>query len=92
MKIDTDRSLLYIQGQVAGPISGLVRIRDAVKKIDTQVWDLLCPTFIQGKNAEGKAAEKYQVYEGDTLDPWELDHHENDVVSGAGADDDWVLI
>jgi hypothetical protein len=48
----------------------------------------LCPTFIAGKNAEGKQAEKYQVYEGDTLDPWELDHHENDVVSGTGADDD----
>jgi large subunit ribosomal protein L3 len=34
VKIDTDRSLLYIRGQVAGPISGLVRVRDAVKKID----------------------------------------------------------
>ena len=34
VKIDTERSLLYIRGNVAGPISGLVRIRDAVKKID----------------------------------------------------------
>jgi hypothetical protein len=34
-------------------------VRDAVKKIDRQVFDLLCPTFIAGKNADGKAAEKY---------------------------------
>ena len=33
-KIYTDRSLIYIKGQVAGPISGVVRIRDATKKID----------------------------------------------------------
>jgi large subunit ribosomal protein L3 len=51
VKIDTDRSLLYIKGQVAGPISGIVRVRDAVKKIDRQHWDLLNPTFIAGANA-----------------------------------------
>ena len=58
VKIDTDRALLYIKGQVAGPITGVVRVRDAVKKIEKQHWDLLCPTFIAGKNAEGAAAEK----------------------------------
>ena len=49
---------MYIKGQVAGPITGVVRVRDAVKKIEKQHWDLLCPTFIAGKNAEGAAAEK----------------------------------
>lgn len=34
IKIDSERSLLYIRGQVPGPINGLIRIRDAVKKID----------------------------------------------------------
>lgn len=34
VKIDTDRALLYIRGQVAGPISGVVKVRDAVKKIE----------------------------------------------------------
>lgn len=58
VKIDTERSLLYIRGQVAGPISGLVRVRDAVKKIDRQHWDLMCPTFIPGENAEGSACDK----------------------------------
>jgi large subunit ribosomal protein L3 len=38
VKIDTDRALLYIRGQVAGPISGVVKVRDAVKKIDKQHW------------------------------------------------------
>lgn len=34
VKIDTDRALLYVLGNVPGPISGLVRVRDAVKKVD----------------------------------------------------------
>ena len=34
VKIDVDRSLLYIKGNVPGSISSQVRIRDAVKKID----------------------------------------------------------
>ena len=34
VKIDTLRSLLYIKGNVPGAISTLVRVRDAVKKID----------------------------------------------------------
>lgn len=34
VKIDTDRALLYVMGNVPGPISGIVRVRDAVKKID----------------------------------------------------------
>ena len=34
VKIDVDRSLLYLKGMVPGCISTLVRIRDAVKKID----------------------------------------------------------
>lgn len=34
MKIDTDRALLYIKGNVPGAINSIVRIRDAVKKAD----------------------------------------------------------
>mmetsp|Transcript_18314 Transcript_18314/g.21609 ORF Transcript_18314/g.21609 Transcript_18314/m.21609 type:complete len:92 (+) Transcript_18314:645-920(+) len=33
-KIDTDRALLYVLGSVPGPISSVVRIRDAVKKTE----------------------------------------------------------
>jgi large subunit ribosomal protein L3 len=36
VKIDVDRSLLFIKGNVPGAISTLIRIRDAAKKIDTQ--------------------------------------------------------
>ena len=49
VKIDTDRSLLYVMGNVPGPKSGVVKIRDAVKKIERQVWDLHYPTYIPGK-------------------------------------------
>lgn len=52
------------------------------------MWDLLYPTFIDGQNAEGKDAERYQTFEGDKEDPMELNYHENEVVSGEGADDD----
>jgi hypothetical protein len=88
VKIDTDRALLYVRGNVPGPISGVVRIRDAVKKIDKQGWDLLCPTFIKDKNAEGKEAEKLQIYDGGSVDPLEMDYHDNDIVSGPQGDDD----
>lgn len=88
VKVDTDRALLYVRGQVPGPISGVVRIRDAVKKLDIQGWDLLCPTFIKDGNAEGKDAEKLQVYDGGSVDPLELDYHDNDIVSGPAGDDD----
>lgn len=88
LKIDTDRSLLYVKGNIPGPISGVVRIRDAIKKAEQQGWDLLCPTFIKDGNAEGKNAEKYQVYDGGKVDPMENDYHDNDVVSGPTGDDD----
>jgi large subunit ribosomal protein L3 len=34
VKIDAERSLLYIKGAVPGPISSVVRVRDALKKTD----------------------------------------------------------
>jgi len=40
VKIDTDRALLYIEGNIPGSISGLVKVRDAVKKTQKQIWDM----------------------------------------------------
>lgn len=88
VKIDTDRALLYIRGNVAGPISGVVKVRDAIKKIEKQHFELLNPTFLANKNAEGKDAEKLQIYDGGKVDPMELDVHENDLVSGPAGEDD----
>lgn len=34
VRIDTERSLLYVKGNTPGPISGVVRIVDSVKKLD----------------------------------------------------------
>jgi len=81
VKIDTDRSLLYVMGNVPGPITGVVRVRDAVKKIEGQVWDLHYPTYVPGQT-DLKFGEKVQVWEGMPEDPWVNDFHENDVVSG----------
>ena len=88
MKIDTDRALLYIQGSVPGGINALVRVRDAIKKRDRQTFDLNYPTFIESACKDPKDAVKVQVYEGDLIDPFENDFHENDVVSGKDQDDD----
>ena len=87
MKIDTDRALLYVKGNIPGAINAVVRIRDAVKKVDHQTYDLHYPTFVAG-HSDLKFAEKLQVYEGDEIDPFENDFHENDVVSGKDQDDD----
>ena len=87
VKIDTERSLLYIMGNVPGPISGVVRVRDAAKKIERQVWDLHYPTFVPGKTAEEFSARQ-QTWSGAEQDPWTNDYHENDVVSGVDQDDD----
>ena len=59
MKIDTDRALLYIKGNIPGGINAVVKIRDAVKKLDRQTYDLLYPTFIESAVTDPKAAAKY---------------------------------
>ena len=81
VKIDTERSLLYIMGNTPGPIRSIVRIVDAKKKIDRQVYDLLYPTYVPGKTNEAHSAPQ-QMWEGASEDPWTNDYHENDVVSG----------
>ena len=58
LKVDTDRALIWVKGNVPGPISGLVRIRDAAKKIEKQVYDLRYPTFIASACEDPKEAEK----------------------------------
>jgi len=81
VKIDADRSLLFVRGQVPGCIGGLLRIRDAAKKIDKQYLDLLYPTYIP---KEGDP--RVLVYEGEEKDPLERYTHENDVVAGDQGD------
>ena len=88
VKIDTDRALLYIKGNVPGPISGLVRIKDAWRKIDKQVYDLLYPTFVPGHEEHAEFSAKDQIWKGDEVDPYEVDWHENDVVSGVDQDEE----
>lgn len=88
VKIDTDRALLYIKGNTPGGINAVVRVRDAIKMKDRQTHDLLYPTFIEGAVSDPKLAAKVQVYEGDAIDPFENDFHENDVVSGKDQDDE----
>ena len=46
VKIDLERSLLYLRGNVPGCISEVVRVRDAFRKIDKQIFGLDFPTFV----------------------------------------------
>ena len=88
VKIDTDRSLIYIKGNTPGAISGVVKIRDAVKKIDKQVWDLLYPTYVQGFEGHSEFSERNQLWKGAENDPFEEDLHENDAVTGVDQDEE----
>lgn len=74
-------------GNVPGPITGLVKIRDSVKRIEKQVFDLHYPTFVPGVTDDQFAAP-LQTWEGLPTDPWTNDYHENDVVSGVDQDDE----
>ena len=72
-----------------GPISSLVRIRDAAKKIDKQYLNLEYPTWIPPvSEQEYKALPRQLVWEGPSIDPFEDYYHENDVVSGKDQDED----
>ncbi len=88
VKIDTDRALLYVKGNTPGGINAVVKVRDAIKMKDRQTYDLHYPTFIESAVSDPKLAAKVQVYEGDVIDPFENDFHENDVVSGKDQDDE----
>lgn len=79
VRIDEDKSLLYIMGNTPGAIGGVIKIRDAVKKVEKQLWDLQYPTFIP---KEGEPSETVLSWDGGMIDPNEIYFHENDVVSG----------
>ena len=85
VRIDHEKSLLYIMGNVPGPIGATVKIRDAVKKIDRQVFDLYYPTWVSQDDMN--ATESLWTWQGPDQDPFENMIHENDVVSGSKDDD-----
>ena len=89
VKIDVDRSLLYVKGQVPGCISTLVKIRDAVKQAPRQYLKLEYPTWIPPKSEEElRKLPRILEWEGEAVDPLETYHHENDVVSGKDQEED----
>ena len=89
VKIDVDRSLLFIRGNVPGAISTPVKIRDAAKKIDKQFLNLQYPTWIPPTSEEElRKLPRELTWDGPTIDPWENYYHENDVVSGKDQEED----
>lgn len=89
VKIDVDRSLIYIKGQVPGCISTVVKIRDAVKQAHKQYLTLEYPTWLPPKDEqELRNLPRIIEWEGEPQDPFETYHHENDVVSGKDQEED----
>lgn len=76
VRIDHARSLIYVKGNVPGPIGAVVRVRDAVKKMDRQLWDLQYPTNL------AEPLDNIETWEGPAEDPNEIYYHENQVVTG----------
>jgi hypothetical protein len=79
VRIDEEKSLLYVLGNTPGPVGGLIKIRDAIKKTEKQLWDLQYPTYIPGTNPHD---DSVLTWDGGDVDPFEVFFHENDVVSG----------
>jgi len=89
VKIDVDRSLVFVLGNVPGCISTPVRIRDAAKKIDKQYLTLEYPTWVPPTSEEElRKLPNEMIWDGGAIDPWENFYHENDVVSGKDQEED----
>lgn len=71
--------MLYVLGNVPGAPGAVVKVRDAVKKIERQLWDLQYPTYLGDLN---NYEENVITWDGGELDPFENFWHDNDVVSG----------
>ena len=85
VRIDQEKSLLYLLGNVPGSIGTLVKVRDAVKKMDKQMWDLQYPTYVP---KAGSTDPNVLTWDGGDLDPFENFFHDNDVVSGPVGNED----
>ncbi len=76
MKIDCPKSLIYIRGQVPGPVGGCVYICDSMKKRERQFKKLSYPTFIPRPDEEYPDILLAPVRK---LDPSEMFKHENNL-------------
>ena len=76
VRIDNERSLLYVKGPVPGSIGGMLRLRDGFKK------------QIKQKNVRNPIDQGIDTYEGDKDDPNERYEHENTGVAGPDVEDE----
>lgn len=76
IRIDNDRSILYVKGSIPGPIGGMLKIRDSHKKLTKQ------------KQEANEIDTGVDTWPGDELDPNEQYEHENVGVAGPDNDED----
>lgn len=76
IRVDNPKSLIYVKGPIPGPIGGMVKIRDAHKKMTKQ------------KRAVNEDNTGIDTWPGELLDPYEQYEHENEGVAGPDAEDD----
>lgn len=84
LKIDYDRNLLFVVGSVPGNNKGLVLIKDAVKKEESQFQLLHFPTFIEDP---AKKLPSVMQWEG-VVDRNEIFQHDNDEILGTSEEEE----
>jgi large subunit ribosomal protein L3 len=76
IRVDNERSLIYVKGPVPGSIGGMVTLRDSLKKYDKQLKEVNAITT------------GIDTWEGDVDDPFEVYEHENVGVAGPDGEEE----
>ena len=76
IRIDNERSLLFVKGPVPGAIGGMLKLRDGLKK------------QIKQKNVRNPIDQGVITYEGAKEDPNEVYEHDNTGVAGPDNEDE----
>lgn len=85
LKIDTERSLLYVGGSLPGHNKGLLQLRDSIKKVDRQYLTLHYPGYLPPKDGSYVGVEALPDPE---IDSEETYWHENTGVVGPDTGED----
>lgn len=76
IRVDNERSLLYVKGPIPGSIGGMVRVKDSIKKKDKQKFET------------NPVKVGVDTWDGPEIDPAEDYSHENAGAFGPDNDED----
>ena len=76
IRVDCERSLIYVKGAIPGTVGSCVYIKDAIKKRTKQYKKLQYPTFLP---VEGVEYPDVDTIRASKLDPSDIYKHENNM-------------